>query len=116
MVMPPTVLGYYLLVLLGKKSALGQFLYNQFGIQLIFMASRDHCRGTIVALPLVYKPARSAFESIDPITRTSGAHTRAFKRGDFSRQFPWFGAASSAASARIRTRARRIWRHADGGR
>ena len=66
MVMPPTVLGYYLLVLLGKKSALGQFLYNQFGIQLIFTWQAATIAAAIVALPLVYKPARSAFESIDP--------------------------------------------------
>lgn len=66
MVMPPTVLGYYLLVLLGKKSAFGQFLYNQFGIQLIFTWQAATIAAAIVALPLVYKPARSAFESIDP--------------------------------------------------
>ncbi len=66
MVMPPTVLGYYLLVLLGKKSAFGQFLYNQFGIQLVFTWQAATIAAAIVALPLVYKPARSAFESFDP--------------------------------------------------
>ena len=36
MVMPPTVLGYYLLVLLGRNGSMGQFLSNYLGIQLIF--------------------------------------------------------------------------------
>ena len=36
MVMPPTVLGYYLLVLIGRRGALGAWLHEQFGINLIF--------------------------------------------------------------------------------
>lgn len=36
MVMPPTVLGYYLLVLVGRRSAFGAWLYDSFGINLIF--------------------------------------------------------------------------------
>lgn len=36
MVLPPTVLGYYLLVLLGRKGVLGSWLQAQFGINLIF--------------------------------------------------------------------------------
>jgi len=36
MVMPPTVLGYYLLVLMGRRSWLGAWLYDNFGINMIY--------------------------------------------------------------------------------
>ena len=65
MVMPPTVLGYYLLVLLGKRGWLGQWLQQQFGINLIFTWQGAAIAAAIVAFPLVFKPARAAFESID---------------------------------------------------
>ena len=76
MVMPPTVLGYYLLVLLGKKSWLGAWLYQHFGINLIFTWQAATIAAAIVALPLVIKPARAAFEGIDSqleqVARTMG--------------------------------------------
>lgn len=65
MVMPPTVLGYYLLVLLGKKSWIGAWLYTQLGINLIFTWQAATIAAAIVALPLVLKPARAAFEGVD---------------------------------------------------
>ena len=63
MVMPPTVLGYYLLVLLGRQGAIGQFLNNQFGINLIFSWQGAVIAAAIVSFPLVFKAARAAFES-----------------------------------------------------
>jgi molybdate transport system permease protein len=65
MVMPPTVLGYYLLVLLGRRSELGAFLQEHFGINLIFTWQGAVIAAAIVAFPLTYKPARAAFEGID---------------------------------------------------
>ena len=65
MVMPPTVLGYYLLVLLGRRSWLGEWLHAQFGINLIFTWQGAVIAASIVAFPLVFKPARAAFEAID---------------------------------------------------
>lgn len=65
MVMPPTVLGYYLLVLIGKRSWLGRWLAEQFGINLIFTWQAAVIAASIVAFPLVYKPARAAFEAVD---------------------------------------------------
>lgn len=65
MVMPPTVLGYYLLVLIGQHGWLGQWLYQQFGINLIFTWQGAVLAATIVAFPLVFKPARAAFEAVD---------------------------------------------------
>ena len=65
MVMPPTVLGYYLLVLLGRRSWLGQWLENSLGIELIFTWQAAVIAAWIVSVPLVCKPARAAFEAVD---------------------------------------------------
>lgn len=65
MVMPPTVLGYYLLVVLGRRGWLGSWLQETFGINLIFTWQGAVIAATIVAFPLVFKPARAAFEAVD---------------------------------------------------
>ena len=65
MVMPPTVLGYYLLVVLGRRGWLGSWLQESFGINLIFTWQGAVIAATIVAFPLVFKPARAAFEAVD---------------------------------------------------
>ncbi len=65
MVMPPTVLGYYLLVVIGRRGALGGWLEEQFGINLIFTWQGAVIAAAVVAFPLVYKPARAAFEAVD---------------------------------------------------
>lgn len=65
MVLPPTVLGYYLLTLIGQKSWFGQWLYGTFGIRLIFTWQAAVIAATIVAFPLILKPARAAFEDVN---------------------------------------------------
>ena len=65
MVLPPTVLGYYLLVLLGRRSWLGGWLHDSFGINLIFTWQAAVIAASIVAFPLIFKPARAAFEAVD---------------------------------------------------
>ena len=65
MVLPPTVLGYYLLVLLGRRSTFGAWLHDSFGINLIFTWQGAAIAASIVAFPLVFKPARAAFEGVD---------------------------------------------------
>lgn len=65
MVLPPTVLGYYLLVLLGRRSPVGAWLFDVFGINLIFTWQGAVIAASTVAFPLVFKPARAAFESVD---------------------------------------------------
>lgn len=65
LVMPPTVLGYYLLVLIGRRGWLGHWLHEQFGITLVFTWQGAVVAATIVAFPLVFKPARAAFEAVD---------------------------------------------------
>ena len=65
LVMPPTVLGYYLLVLLGRRSTFGAWLHDSFGINLIFTWQGAVIAAAVVAFPLVFKPARAAFEAVD---------------------------------------------------
>ena len=72
MVMPPTVLGYYLLVLLGRRGPLGAWLQNQFGINLIFTWQGAVIASAVVAFPLVFKAARAAFEVVDPQLEKAG--------------------------------------------
>ena len=66
MLMPPTVLGYYLLVQLGRKGWVGGWLQATFDINLIFTLTGAVIAATVVAFPLVFKPARAAFEAVDP--------------------------------------------------
>ncbi|QQC66793.1 molybdate ABC transporter permease subunit [Paraburkholderia ginsengisoli] len=65
LVLPPTVLGYYLLVLLGRRGVIGAWL-DRFDIQLVFTWQGAVIASTVVAFPLVLKSARAAFESVDP--------------------------------------------------
>lgn len=64
MVLPPTVVGFFLLVFLGRKSAIGQFLL-QFDINLVFTWQAAVIAAVIVSLPLMYRTARGAFEQLD---------------------------------------------------
>jgi len=66
MVLPPTVLGYYLLVLLGRRGAMGQWLQQNLGIELIFTWQGAVIAASVVAFPLVFKAARAAFENVEP--------------------------------------------------
>ncbi|MDR7050894.1 molybdate transport system permease protein [Duganella sp. 3397] len=65
MVMPPTVLGYYLLVLIGREGVIGAWLQHHFGINLIFTWQAAVIAAAVVAFPLVLKGARAAFETVD---------------------------------------------------
>lgn len=65
MVMPPTVLGYYLIVLIGRRGWLGEWLDRSFGITLMFTWQGAVIASAIVAFPLVFKSARAAFEGVD---------------------------------------------------
>lgn len=66
MVLPPTVLGYYLLVVIGRRGWLGGWLERTFGINLIFTWQGAVIAAAIVAFPFVCKSARAAFENVDP--------------------------------------------------
>ncbi len=65
-VLPPTVLGYYLLVLLGRQSAVGRFLEDNFQITIVFTPTGAIIAAMIVSIPFLVKSAKAAFANIDP--------------------------------------------------
>ncbi len=65
LVLPPTVLGYYLLVTLGRTSPLGHFYEYLFGAPLVFTWQAAVVASTFHAIPLLVKSARAAFETVD---------------------------------------------------
>lgn len=65
LVMPPTVLGYYLIVVWGRNGWLGGWLHTHFGITLMFTWQGAVLAATVVAFPLLFKSARAAFEGVN---------------------------------------------------
>jgi len=59
------VLGYYLIVVLGRRGVLGEWLYDRLGISLMFTWQGAAIASAIVGFPLVVKGARAAFEGVD---------------------------------------------------
>jgi len=66
LVLPPTVLGYYLLVLIGRNSWIGRAWEALFGAPLVFTWKAAVIAALLHSLPLLVKSARAAFESIEP--------------------------------------------------
>ena len=64
MVLPPTVLGYYLIVLIGRNGVIGGWLESTFGITLMFTWQGAVIAASVVAFPLVFKSARAALEGV----------------------------------------------------
>lgn len=77
MVLPPTVLGYYILVAVGRRSAIGHAYEAAFGTSLVFTRAGAVLAAFVGGLPFVVKSARAALESVDPVliraARTLGA-------------------------------------------
>jgi molybdate transport system permease protein len=67
MVLPPSVMGYLLLIAFGKRGIIGGFLLETFHIQIVFTWVAAVIASCIVSLPLMYQNAKSAFISLDPI-------------------------------------------------
>jgi molybdate transport system permease protein len=65
LVLPPTVLGYYLLVLLGRQSPIGKLHEAVFGAPLVFTWQAAVVAAFIHSAPLLIKSARAALESVD---------------------------------------------------
>lgn len=64
LVLPPTVVGFFLLILLGKNSLVGKFLL-QFDLSIVFSWEATVIASTVVAFPLMYRTTRGAFEQVD---------------------------------------------------
>ena len=65
MVLPPTVAGFFLLLLFSKKRPLGMFLYETFSIKVVQTWLGCIIAATVIAFPLMYRNARAAFEQVD---------------------------------------------------
>ena len=65
MVLPPTVVGFFLLLFLGKRSMIGKFLM-QWDVSLVFTWQAAVIAAIVVSLPLMYRTARGAFEQLEP--------------------------------------------------
>ena len=72
MVLPPTVVGYLLLLLLGTKRPLGIWFMENFGVKLVMTWYSGIFAAAVVAFPLMYRTARGAFESFDENLAYSG--------------------------------------------
>ena len=77
LVLPPSVVGFILLFILGRGSVVGQWLNNQLGIHLLFTWQAAVIAAAIMSFPLMVKSAESAMKSIDieliEIAKTLGA-------------------------------------------
>ena len=77
MVLPPSVIGYILLVIFGKNGSIGIFLTEHFGFSIIFSWIACVVASVVVSIPLMYQSVKSSFLSIDEsyinVARTLGA-------------------------------------------
>lgn len=65
LVMPPTVLGFYLLILLSPESFIGKFLLNVFGLKIVFTFTGIVIASCVACFPFMFLPIKNGFESID---------------------------------------------------
>lgn len=65
MILPPTVAGFFLLLVFGKNSFIGSFL-NAIGVSVVFSWVGAVVASTVVSFPLMYRTARGSFEQLDP--------------------------------------------------
>lgn len=72
LVLPPTVVGYFLLLLLGTKRPFGIWFLEHFGVKLVMTWYSGIFAAAVVAFPLMYRTARGAFESFDETLAYSG--------------------------------------------
>lgn len=66
LVLPPTVLGYGLLAVLGRRTALGHWLEATWGVTIVFHWSGAVVASAVAAFPMFLVPARAAIEGVDP--------------------------------------------------
>lgn len=104
MVLPPTVVGFILLVIFGRNGPVGKIL-NYVGIQIIFSWPATVIAATVVAFPMMYKTSRGAFEQVDRniiyAARTLGvSEWRIFWKVTIPLAWPGIAAGSVLAFAR----------------
>ncbi len=65
LVLPPVVVGYLLLITMGRKGVIGQFLFDWFGLSFSFSWRGAALASAIVAFPLMVRAIRQSFETVD---------------------------------------------------
>jgi molybdate transport system permease protein len=105
LVLPPTVLGYYLIVLLGRRGWLGHWLQDHFGITLLFTWQGAVLAAALVSLPLVFKASQASFaevnQNLENTARTLGlAEWQVFLRVSFPLAFRGILSGTGLAFAR----------------
>lgn len=65
MVLPPTVAGFFLLLLFSRRRPLGEFLFEEFGFKVVQTWLGCIIAATVIAFPLMYRNARAAMEQVD---------------------------------------------------
>jgi molybdate transport system permease protein len=65
LVLPPTVMGFFLLLIFGVKRPLGKFLLDFFSVKIVFSWTATVIAAVVISFPLMYRSARGAFEQVD---------------------------------------------------
>ena len=65
MVLPPTVAGFFLLMIFGVNQPIGKFFMSAFGIRIAFSFSATVIAAVVISFPLMYRNARGAFDQVD---------------------------------------------------
>ena len=65
LVLPPTVIGFLLLLIFGVNRPIGKFLLDFLGVKIVFSWSATVIAAVVISFPLMYRSARGAFEQID---------------------------------------------------
>ena len=77
LVLPPSILGYILLIVIGNNGLIGKIFYDNFGLSVIFTWKACVIASVIVSFPLMYQNCKASFQSIDKkilnAARTMGA-------------------------------------------
>ena len=85
LVLPPTVLGFFILLILGVKRPLGKFLLDFFSVKIVFSWTATVIAAVVVSFPLMYRSARGAFEQVDKNLIMAGRTLGMFERKIFWR-------------------------------
>ncbi len=105
LVLPPTVLGFFLLFVFGANRPVGRFFYELFGYKIAFSWSATVLAAVVASFPLMYRSARGALEQVEPslvyAARTLGmSERRIFWRVVFPNALPGVAAGAVLAFAR----------------
>ncbi len=65
LVLPPTVIGFFLLIIFGVNRPIGKFLLEFLGVKIVFSWWATVLASVVISFPLMYRSARGAFEQID---------------------------------------------------